>query len=360
MATYKVIQDIEAEDKFLGPLTLKQFIFGAGGAFFAWLNFFAFTRGQTWLFAFFSPPMLLGFFLAFPWSKDQPTEVWVLAKLRFYFKPRRRIWDQSGMEELVTITAPPKEEKVLVDNLSKTEVKSRLRVLADTIDSRGWAIKNAQMQNIISPTDSPDRLISPGSLPKEVPIIDLASIPDVYESSNIINDFDKLMEQNAAMHKTHSLEVMDQARNNHTSKPKTHKSNFTPPVQISPPTDYTDKADYQTLLSQNNTPITNTQDERSLAEELKSRRSTTDTTSRMHRLNPIGANPIVSDNLTNSDIQEPRAPKQAEPPKPSPSAPNTAILGLASNNDLDVATIARQAKREIDKNDDNEVVISLH
>ena len=57
MATYKVIQDIEAEDKFLGPLTLKQFIFGAGGAFFAWLNFFAFTRGQTWLFTFTSNPV---------------------------------------------------------------------------------------------------------------------------------------------------------------------------------------------------------------------------------------------------------------------------------------------------------------
>jgi hypothetical protein len=27
MATYKVIQDIEAEDKLVGPLSLKQFIF---------------------------------------------------------------------------------------------------------------------------------------------------------------------------------------------------------------------------------------------------------------------------------------------------------------------------------------------
>jgi hypothetical protein len=28
MATYKVLQDIEAEDKLFGPFTLKQFIFG--------------------------------------------------------------------------------------------------------------------------------------------------------------------------------------------------------------------------------------------------------------------------------------------------------------------------------------------
>ena len=32
MATYKVIQDIEAEDKLIGPLTLRQFIY-AGYAF---------------------------------------------------------------------------------------------------------------------------------------------------------------------------------------------------------------------------------------------------------------------------------------------------------------------------------------
>ncbi len=29
MSTYKVIQDIEAEDKLLGPLTLRQFIYAA-------------------------------------------------------------------------------------------------------------------------------------------------------------------------------------------------------------------------------------------------------------------------------------------------------------------------------------------
>ena len=40
MAVYKVIQDIEAEDKLLGPLTLKQFIFAviaAGFVFAAYL-----------------------------------------------------------------------------------------------------------------------------------------------------------------------------------------------------------------------------------------------------------------------------------------------------------------------------------
>ena len=43
MATYKVLQDIEAEDKLIGPLTLKQFVFaimtfGLGYLQFAMIN----------------------------------------------------------------------------------------------------------------------------------------------------------------------------------------------------------------------------------------------------------------------------------------------------------------------------------
>ncbi len=47
MATYKVIQDIEAEDKFLGPLTLKQFIFGAAAVFFGYLSLFCRDQRST-------------------------------------------------------------------------------------------------------------------------------------------------------------------------------------------------------------------------------------------------------------------------------------------------------------------------
>lgn len=60
MATYKVIQDIEADDQFVGPLTLKQFIFGMAGILFLWLNFLAITRGFAFATVLFTPPMLLG------------------------------------------------------------------------------------------------------------------------------------------------------------------------------------------------------------------------------------------------------------------------------------------------------------
>ena len=97
MATYKVLQDIEAEDKFVGPLTLKQFILAGVTFVCAYLCFF-FLSKHLWVLTIPILPVMLfsGFGLAM--GRDQPTEVWLLAKLRFMLKPRRRIWDQSGMQ----------------------------------------------------------------------------------------------------------------------------------------------------------------------------------------------------------------------------------------------------------------------
>jgi PrgI family protein len=350
MATYKVIQDIEAEDKFLGPLTLKQFVFGAVGIFFGYLNVFALTRGFPYALIIFTPPMALGIFLAVPWSKDQPTEVWVLAKLRFYFKPRRRIWDQSGMEELVTITAPKKEEKQLTDNLSKTEVKSRLQILAETIDSRGWAIKNAQINNVVTPTLASDRLVSATTLPQEVPIIDLASIPDVYDETTApTENFDRMIQQSTDIRKAQNLEKMNRIRNGEPLESiKLPEVHFTPP-----PTDYQRFADAKPI------------DEKALTQELKTRKAPDAlATAHMRKIKPLSSatntTSAIDDSTDDTDDENnAKTDHQKTQAETMPKVSTPAILDLAGNNDLDVATIARQAKKEASK-DSDEVVISLH
>src|ERR1017187_7812603 len=103
MATYKVIQDIEAEDKLVGPLSLRQFIYGVIAAFCGYLSFIALTKGAAFLLVIFAPVMIFTGFFAFPWGRDQSTEVWALAKIRFFIKPRRRIWDQTGAKNLVEV-----------------------------------------------------------------------------------------------------------------------------------------------------------------------------------------------------------------------------------------------------------------
>src|SRR3954470_14920168 len=123
MATYKVIQDIEAEDKLLGPLTLRQFSYAGITVFFLWLSYFVVIHHAAFLIAFIAPFALFSGFLAFPWSREQPTELWALARIRFILKPRKRVWDQSGLKELITITVPKRIEHIYTDGLSQTEVR---------------------------------------------------------------------------------------------------------------------------------------------------------------------------------------------------------------------------------------------
>src|ERR1043165_5457079 len=138
MAVYKVIQDVEAEDKLFGPLTFKSFVYAIIAGTLAFVNFKLLLIGAPikWIFIpMFAIPMILFGVLASPLGRDQPTEVWLLSKIRYFLKPRARIWDQEGMDELVTVTAPKKEELRLTKDFSQSEVHSRLKTLASTLDT---------------------------------------------------------------------------------------------------------------------------------------------------------------------------------------------------------------------------------
>ncbi len=189
MAVYKVIQDIEAEDKLLGPLTLKQFIYAAIVAFLGFINFRLVTTAGLgslrWaFFVLFLLPMIIFAVLASPLGRDQPTEVWLLSHVRFFLKPRLRIWSQTGERHLVTITAPKPIEKMAIKDLSQTEVKSRLKALANTLDTRGWAFKNIDLNLGESPPNSGDRLITASSLPQAVPDEDIRAQDDILDASS--------------------------------------------------------------------------------------------------------------------------------------------------------------------------------
>jgi hypothetical protein len=240
MATYKVIQDIEAEDKLVGPLSLRQFIYAGVAAFLGYLSVLSVMNGAVFLLALFVPPMVFCLFFAWPWTPDQPTEVWALARIRYYFKPRRRIWDQSGVKELVTITVPKRIEKVYTDGLSQTEVRSRLGALADTIDSRGWAVKNSTLNLSAAPsyvgqmTTGSDRLIDYGNAPQEVPDDAVLPSDDMLDELNnpIAQQFDQLI--NASARKRRSV-LVDKLR---PKKPADEAPAARTPAAAQPANDY--------------------------------------------------------------------------------------------------------------------------
>lgn len=217
MATYKVIQDIEAEDKLFGPLSLKQFIFAGTAALMIFFAFMVATRISPFAAIPFLPFIIVPAVLAAPLGRDQPTEVWLAAQIRFLLKPRKRVWDQSGLKELVTITVPKKLEHVYTDGLTQQQVRSRLNALANTIDSRGWVVKQSALNMAAEPAYAgitSDRLIDPVSLPQSVSEINITDADDILDAAAnpTAQHFEQLVQQSAQSQKTAAIARMQAAR----------------------------------------------------------------------------------------------------------------------------------------------------
>lgn len=380
MATYKVLQDIEAEDKLFGPFTLKQFIFAGIAIGIGFLSFRILITGipmfvKVPFIILFLPFFIVFAFLAAPIGQDQPNDVWLFARLRFLFKPRVRIWNQDGISELVTITAPKKIEAILTKDFTQDEVRSRLQALANTVDTRGWAVKNVNASmfgtaGYLSSASS-DRLVDPNLFPQEVSNVDVLPSDDMFDpsSSPTAQHFDQLLRQSSGQR-------LEQARSQMHGQvpaqaPQEAAQNYwfmnQPAAPQTPlPEDYA-TFDSQHVVSpgaaNGQIDTQETAEEKALAEKLLAdkEKERQHTNAHMRVLQPLHdreGKPIPRPPLEPQSVPETDQPLPA--PKPTQSTINPAILGLANNDDLDVATIARQAKKINQPNDDGEVVISLH
>lgn len=377
MATYKVIQDIEAEDKILGPLTLRQFLYGLGTALGGYLSFMAVAKGATWALVILVPPTLFCAFFTFPFGKDQPTEVWALAKIKFLLFPRKRIWNQSGAKHLVTITVPKKIERTLTNGLSQTEVKSRLKALANTIDSRGWAVKNinVNLYGQMSPlaAASSDRLIDLHNLPQEVPNYDVTPSDDIMDERNnpVAHQVETMIQASEQAHRQKLIQQMHSAsapaqaalQAPQAAQPQQPAADYwflsqapqSPQAPVLPPGQAMFGGAPVVLpgapAGQAQPDQTASLDEKELAARLKAQKQAAHQASNFGHLRTL---PVAGSQ-----------PAPAAPPVatvPVTPQPDPDILSLANNNDLNVATLARQAQRarQPEPPPDDEVIISLH
>ncbi|MCL2280471.1 PrgI family protein [Candidatus Saccharibacteria bacterium] len=140
MAEHKVPQDVEAEDKLLGPLSFRQFIYamialaGVALAYFMAVNI-------TPLLVIVPLPIIIVFgILAIP-RKGQPMEIYIGALIHFYLYPTKRIWNSDGQESLVEITNPTIDTTPLTKDISSAEATQRLSFLADVVDTQGWSTR---------------------------------------------------------------------------------------------------------------------------------------------------------------------------------------------------------------------------
>lgn len=305
MATYKVLQDIEADDKLLWNLSFRQFIYALIAVVMGYVTYL-FVANNVWYFSVITIPFVLFFaFLAYPFGRDQPTEVWALAKLRFLFVPRKRIWAQDGTKDLVTITVPKKVEIDRTNGLSQNEVKSRLQALANTIDSRGWAVKNVSSD--FAGNSSSDRLVDVSALPTVQKIDDVHDFEDILDESNPnYKKVSALVKKNA---NNQRQKLLDKLQN---IEPETLVKPEEPILEVGP-------------------------------------------------IKPIDQSGAELTNMRTLRIRDSRPQVKEMPPIESAYSP--AIMNLASNNDSSVSAVAREANKILNprSNDasEGEVLVSL-
>lgn len=317
MAVYKVPQDVEADDKLIGPFSFRQFIY---------LIIVAISIALAWgLSRLFLPLLIIPlpiiiFFgaLALPLRKDQPMEIYLAAIVSFYLKPRKHFWQPDGIQSLVEVTAPKIIEPQRVKDLSQAEAERRLSYLAQVVDSGGWAVRGvaAPVQN----TPMNDDLY-----------FEAQQAPDILdESTGVARNIDTRLAQSDAQRRQDMINRMQQ------SARQTQQAPQPTPVAQSQPTQapYTPPDPYANLggqtVSYNPYP-----------------------SMRQSVIQPLSGQPTPQ---AAPAIQQPVTSTSNKPVSPD-------IISLASNPDLSIETIQREADRISKKEEglpEDEVVISLH
>jgi hypothetical protein len=306
MATYKVPQDVEADDKLIGTFSFRQFIYliivAMAGAL-AW--------GLSNIFiglAIIPLPVILLFgALALPLRKDQPMEIYLAAMISFYLKPHKRLWDPDGVESLIEITVPKTVEVQRSKNISEDDARQRFSYLAGIVDSGGWAIRGTGAQASPSTTINNDIFL------------EAQSAEDVFDGSNSVSQsFNTMISKEADRIRQEAIERM-------------HQAPVPPPVAPAPlpaPAPAAVVAPVDPVA-----PVFNPYP-----------------TIQQTVLQPI-------DDAAHSTIQ----PDEETAPTTSDKPVSADIMNLANNSDVSIETIAREANRIQAREDDmaEEVIVSL-
>ncbi len=363
MAQYKVPQDVEADDKLLGPFSFRQFIYliiAAGGCFLAFLLFQIFP-----LLVIIPIPAIIFFaILALPIKKDQPMETYLSAIIDYYLKPQKRIWMPGQPDTAITITAPKQVEEKRTKDLSQEEAGRRLSFLADIVDTEGYAIKETN-------TNLRDDVASEASEAK-----------DIFEANQTFN-LDQSLQQSTANRHAQLVEQMRDAISKNSiygaapapavtpapaatptpapvqTTPTPQISQFQPPVMpIAQPIQPTTPVQQPSIAAPVNVAASNA----TIQPDIEEIREALATPTQEEQEAQDELDNIIDPNYQPLPQPQPTPPPEPEP-KPAPAAEpiNEDLVNLANNPDFSIETIAKQAKRIAEQeSNNNEVYISLH
>ncbi len=307
MAVYKVPQDVEAEDKLIGPFGFRQFIYLAIAGMAGFMGYLFYNIAPP-LIIIPLPVVALFILIALPLRKEQPMETYLLALIRFYLKPKIRKWNPDGTITYVEIVVPRAVEQRLSKEYGPETASERIDYLARVMDSRGWAMKGAVAQT--------------NNLSTEV-AAEAEHAVDVYDdTASVSQSFATMIAQQEEQRRQSAIAQMQQA----LKQPA--------PAAAAPADDGTVAPHYDPYPAAMHQRIIQPTDP--------------------HHQTFSGPAPGGTSAKAKAEPPKPQTP----PPAPVPPPVSPDIMRLASNDDLSISAIAHEAHRLT--GGEEEVVINLH
>ena len=301
MAQYKVPQDVEADDKLIGPFSFRQFVYlliAGGLVALAVLLFQVFPA----LVIIPLPFILFLLALALPLKKDQPMETYLAALVSYYLKPHTRKWMSGQRESTILITAPKIVEEVRTRDISGEEATHRLSFLANLVDTEGQSIKGAVNNSM-----------------REELVAEANATTDMYDSYKMMNLGKDANAERAERHD----EVVQEMR--------------------------------EAIMRQNNLSMQ--------ANDMTQGNGAWATMGNGNPIPPVvNQDGTQGEEISYDEVVVQPSPESEEAKKSensSQTVPKPSIIELANNTDYTVATIAKEANR-INRKDEGEGFISLH
>lgn len=223
MAEHMVPQDVEADDKLIGPFSFRQFVYLmiAAGA-----GFLAFALGKLAIPLALIPAPMFVFFLviALPLRKDQPTEIYLAAVVRYWLKTRIRMWQADGEQPLVEISAPIVDDSPKTKDLAGDEVSRRLSFLANLSDTQGWSARGIQMP--VNNTNLTDEFAA-----------DAVNAPDTMTDSRLSDSIGTMLDKSDQKIRNNAVNRMRQAAQLQSATPpvKMAQSQLATPQLVAAP-----------------------------------------------------------------------------------------------------------------------------
>ncbi len=129
----KIPQNVQVEDKIIGPLSMKDLVVAMVGGGLGYLAF-VMLDSQTWPFVTI-PVALLTVSIIFLKINDMRFMKWVYQILLFFARPQKRVWKNMSDDSVLldNILNPPEKEqsKVSLDEELKQEKLKKLRQLEE-------------------------------------------------------------------------------------------------------------------------------------------------------------------------------------------------------------------------------------